>query len=210
MAKRRRGDLFKGIFGNLDRALKELDVNIYAEAGEYVKERIVAQARQGRTMVSGKQEKLPELSADYVDWREGIEKGARKAASSMRREAKKNDKDAKVSVRDGKRKIGVDPKFFSPNRSNLTLTGQYLESIKVTDINPGRKEITIEPTGERKKGGPQWIESKKKPPSNKKLAGYLAKMGRSIFGLDETGKKVLLNKVKRKVRESIRKNLLRK
>jgi hypothetical protein len=209
MAKRRRGkgDALGAMFRNLSDAMKSLNVDLYKEAGDYVRDRIVSKARQGKTMADGTEKDLAPLNPDYVVWREHLEHGAKGMTRQLRREAKKKDKEAKVGAAAGKAAVGVDPKFFSPNRSNLTLTGQYLESIEVTNINAGRGEITIEPTGDRKKGGPQWIESKKKPPSNKKLAGYLAKMGRSIFGLDETGRKVLLNKVKRKVRDSIKKNL---
>lgn len=93
----------------------------------------------------------------------------------------------------------ADSEFFSPKRSNLTFTGQYLKSIRVTKISRANRTLFVEPTGTRKDGL-----------TNKKLSGYVAKQGRNIFGMDQTGLKVLKNMLVREIRNSLRKNLLKK
>ena len=153
-------------------AFNELPDRLYLDIGRYIAARIVFKARTGKTAVSGKESKLPPLSDGYVKQRE-----ARKKAGDS----------------------SLDSDFFSPRRSNLTLTGQYLKSIALVKFDRVKKLLQIRPTGRRKEGL-----------SNEKLSEYLAKQGRSIFGVDETGRRVVSNMVKNEIRKSIRKRLLRK
>ena len=55
----------------------------------------------------------------------------------------------------------------TPNKSNLTFTGQMLESLKLTKINTRNGSFKIEPKGKR----------------NKDVAGFVDEGGRSFLGL---------------------------
>lgn len=153
-------------------ALERMDERFLLELGEYVSKRIVMKARMGKTMYSGKEGKLPELSARY-----------KKARRAMKKSGSAE----------------LDPDFFSPNRSNLTLTGQYLKSIRTTKVEQAKRLVTVEPTGVRKDGM-----------GNQQLAGYLAKMKRNVFGIDDLTKKNIKQKVLREIRKQLRNRVLRK
>jgi len=165
----------KNLGETLDRirkAISEIDDETFKEIGKYAADRVVMKARTGKTMITGQEEPLKPLSANYIKSRQALAKNPKGKA---------------------------DPDFFSPRRSNLTLTGQYLKSIVVTKIDKMKRLITIEPTGDRTDG-----------PDNKTLAGYLAKQGRNIFGIDKTGRQVIKQKVLRALRNQLRSKILRK
>jgi hypothetical protein len=175
-------DKLTKIFSNLREAFTKLEVDAYKEIGDYVRDRIVSKARQGKQVVGGKEKKLDPLSNEgpnsYVDQRKRYAKTGK-----------------------GPHGVAIDETFFSPNRANNTLTGQFLESIKIEKIDQAKGEITIGPGDGDRKG---------EKLTNKTLSGYLKKMGRSIFAIDETARKVLLNKLKRRVRDQIKKKNLSK
>lgn len=153
-------------------AFNELSDRLYLDIGQYMAARIVFKARTGKTMAGGQEKKLPPLSDRYVKDRQNRQKSGDST---------------------------LDSDFFSPRRSNLTLTGQYLKSIALVKFDRVKKLLEIRPNGRRTDGL-----------ANQKLSEYLAKQGRSIFGLDQTGKRVISKMVVNEIRKSIRKNLLRK
>jgi hypothetical protein len=208
----------KGKIKNLGKVLNQLKdamtflnrKDIYSQVGEYVRDRITSKARSGKTMISGETENLKALSPAYIKERERQKKLLGNEIKSARKNKKlgfKQDdfnhggKGWKFAVGEARNKgmKHTDPDFFSPKRSNLTFTGQFLESLKVTKIDQENRIVTIEPTGTRDDGL-----------KNKKVGEYVAKQGRNIFGIDTTGLKVIKNMVIRELRNSLRKNLLKK
>lgn len=162
---------FREIFAKIRGAVNDLDLSVLPEIGELVSSRIRAVARTGKTMASGQATKMPALSASYV-------------------------KDRKRWRARGE-KVGD---VFSPARSNLTASGQYLDSIKTTKIDKAKAEVVVGATGKRTG------ESL----TNQKLAEYLSEQGRSIWGIDAITRRRIVSMVKADIRNRIRKTLLKK
>lgn len=196
--------------GTLRDVFQKLPPALFVEVGNYIAARIVFKARTGKTMVDGTEKPLKPLDKEYIEFRESIMSGVKTGAARARQRRRENSfQSTKGIIKDVKGKV-VDPKYFSPARSNLTLTGQYLASIKLKSVNVAERLLTIAPSGMRKRG-PQFIKVKNAPLiSNEKLASYLEKQGRSIFGIDKTTKSVISKKVINEIRKGLRKNLLRK
>lgn len=75
-----------------------------------------------------------------------------------------------------------DKTFFRIDFSNLTATGQMLESIKGRFVKSTR-EIIVEPTGNRDPS----LQNNSEFKTNKALAKDLASRGRTFLGLDRVG-----------------------
>src|SRR5690606_18358399 len=84
--------------------------------------------------------------------------------------------------------------FFRWDKSNLTQTGQLLDSLKA-DIK--KNKITIEPTGNRDPG----LSGRDEFSTNKELARDLAGRGFLFLGLDGTGvkriKQMIIDEIRR-------------
>ena len=153
------------VFAAIKEAIGDLPESMYTDIEKITVERIVAKARTGKTMASGKEEKLKPL------------------------------KDSTIKSRKYKQERGLtDGEFFSPKRSNLTETGQYLRSFKRSKLDRKNARLTIEPEGTRQDG----------KLTNKKLAGYLNEQGRSVFGLDKIGKQRIFQRVKEELRRRLK------
>lgn len=187
-------------------ALTEIDDSTYQEIGDYVLKRVVSKARMGKTMISGDDAKLKPLSKNYIEAREAMiaRDGANlKGGSAIQKRIKgsiNSGAGSALAKQMAAAEAGLDTEFFSPKRSNLTLTGQYLRSFAITKIDKLKRIMFIEPTGNREG----------ETLSNKKLAEYLAEQGRSIFGLDKLGRKAIREKVLRALRSKLRSTLLKK
>lgn len=86
------------------------------------------------------------------------------------------------------------------NKSNLTLTGQLIKSLKRVS---SRFSVEIAPDGARTpyknvKGG-----TAKKTPTNQELANYLAEKGRKFLGFNEKLKSQIVKKLKEHIRRSL-------
>jgi len=81
-------------------------------------------------------------------------------------------------------------------KSNLTYTGQLLDSLKVTKVNAKKGSFRIEPTGRRKDGK-----------TNKKVAEYVDKNGRPFLGLTSADQLNINKLFKQTLTDSIRKRL---
>lgn len=97
--------------------------------------------------------------------------------------------------------------YYRPYLSNVTFTGQLLESIKLVKINRSNSSVEIDATGERtpyknKKGK---SVGKKNTPTNKKLVEYLGDIGRNIFGINKQMTNVINKIVRRYINEEIKK-----
>lgn len=121
----------------------------------------------GRSLATG--DRFKPLSGPYKKWR-------KKVLSKSTQWARTN-------------KVG---QFFSPNKSNLTLTGQLINSLKGRS-NFRTQRITVKPTGSRSDGL-----------KNEEVAGDVAKNGRPFLGLDEKGRQRIIQIVKRDLRRQIR------
>lgn len=95
---------------------------------------------------------------------------------------------------------------FSTRRSNLTMSGQLLESLAHKIVGAGK--LVIEATGTRipyfyttiKKGIRQ--RKKKHEPTNEELAGYVAEQGRPFLGIRDA----IRDRIKRQVVAFIRRS----
>ena len=124
-------------------------------------------------MATGKEEEIKPLSSDYINKRKKMKKSGDKS---------------------------TDPTFFRPAKSNVTLTGEYLNSVHVKSMDKRKGEFVIGPNDQ--KHGDDDI-------TNSQLAGHLAKQGRSIYGIDDTTKARIVAILKRDVRNALKKNLLK-
>lgn len=82
---------------------------------------------------------------------------------------------------------------FSPQKSNLTLTGQLLASLKGSP-NVRLQRIQLSPTGGRTDGL-----------TNIEVAGHVADNGRPFLGLDDKGRARMVQIVLRDLRRTLRK-----
>lgn len=80
-----------------------------------------------------------------------------------------------------KTRKGKKGDFFSPNRSNLTLTGQMLDSIK-SKVSDGK--ITVSLSGTRDDGQ-----------TNKEVGEFVSENGRPFLNLAVEEKQILLRKI---------------
>lgn len=163
----------RGAFNKIATAIKELEIDALPEIAEFVRSRIVAKARTGKTMASGKEESLKPLSPNYIDQRKKLRKSGDKS---------------------------TDPTFFKPAKSNVTLTGEYLNSVHVRSMDKKKGEFVVGPN-DQKHADDDF--------TNQQLAAYLSKQGRSIYGIDDTTKARIIAILKRDVRNTLKKNLLK-
>lgn len=94
-------------------------------------------------------------------------------------------------------KTNKPSEFYQYGLSNVTFTGQLLESIKLFKINRSKGSVEIDASGQRAPyknldGSVQ----KSKPPTNQKLVEYLKEKGRIIFGINKQMQNVI-NKIVR-------------
>ena len=89
---------------------------------------------------------------------------------------------------------GSTGQAFSPTKSNLTLTGQLLESVKGS-ANVRLQRVQLACVGSRSG------ESL----TNARLAGYVAEQGRPFLGLDDKGRARMVQIVLRDLRRTLRK-----
>jgi hypothetical protein len=102
-------------------------------------------------------------------------------------------------------------KFYRSGASNLTFTGQLIESIKFTKINKSQSSVTIEASGERTPyknlSGKITDKARKNTPTNEELSEYVKDGGRPLFGVNKQMNNVLSKIVRlflnKKIRESI-------
>jgi len=175
----------RSIYDELTKQREELD-----KIGRFARDRIVAETRKGNDLTRDGA-KQPELSESYIAWRRGvISLGKVRESRGTRNDY---EKAARIS---GKNSTVPDPTFFRPTKSNLTMTGQLLNSIEYT-VKVEDSKIIIEPTGTRDDGK-----------TNKEVAYSLAhrKNKRTFLGLDDRGFK----RIRTVIVEAIRRLALKK
>lgn len=188
----------RAIYEDLTTQAEELD-----KIGKFTRDRIVAETRKGKDLTNNGA-KQPELSEGYIAWRRSL--GARfkatdRAANAIAEGRDVSRSDLKKISKITHRTPTPDSTFFKPAKSNLTLTGQLLNSIEYT-VKVSERKIIIEPTGSRDDGK-----------TNKQVAEELATRstglaprGRKFLGLDERG----FQRIRNLIVEAIRRLALKK
>lgn len=176
----------KSVFNSIRAVFKDSleKQKLYDEIGKFAASRVKEETAKGRDLTK-EGARQPELSEGYIRIRELVDRG----------------------------KLIIDPpagRLFRFNRSNLTLTGQLLESVSA-EVSPRKKTVTISPEGSRKKtvifnpatGKPLFGDESlgSQPNTNQELADDLAKRGRTFLGMDKKGvkriRRIVLDEVRR-------------
>lgn len=95
---------------------------------------------------------------------------------------------------------------FSPNRSNLTISGQLIDALDFKVTRTGF-EVFVKDSNRTAYSTLGLINRAKNstPPNNQKLAEFLADAGRSFVGIDNKGLKQVSNIFEDEIRRQIRK-----
>lgn len=171
MAKARIKNL-KSVFNAVNRTFEKTveSSDLLNNIADFAETRVKQQTRIGKQLPAiddqGGVAKQPPLSSGYIEFRKRVKEGASK--------------------------IKPDSQFFRVRKSNLTLTGQLLESVRGRAIK-SKRQIVIEPIGKRDDGL-----------TNKQVASDLASRGRSFLGLDQTGIRRIRTLVLQVLRRNIR------
>jgi hypothetical protein len=172
------------VFEALDKALRA--PKLMGEIAEFIQERIYQNTKRGYYPGTRKNlAKLRPLSPGYIAMRKALLKGAEADARGILTSKKRAKKKAKA-------KFG---EFFSPARSNLTMSGEMLDALGSTiDTSSGQVRIFVEDT-QRTDGL-----------SNAAVATKVQEAGRKFLGLDDIG----IDRVKRMVIADLRRRLKRR
>lgn len=163
----------------MDKVVREklFSTEIMRQVGEFSVERIYSNTKRGRhPNDQGELVKNKELSPKYIEYRK---------------------KYSKIAAQTGD--------FFSPKRSNLTLTGQLLDSIDMRFI--GRRLIEIFIPNTRRKPPVSISERPRKPKpqkTNKEVAISLFLNGRPFMRMDRVGLRTIRNMFQRDLRSKLR------
>jgi len=174
----------KSVLGSIETAFTESlrKTELYESIGDFAVKRIQRETRSGR-----------DLSRDGQPIQDTAE----------------STKNIKELIASGKIKMNPSkPRFFRPQVSQVTQTGELLDSLDYKFIRSSR-ELEISPTGSRKKTSYTWRKSGEKVKflsddhidSNKGLAKDLAKRGFTFLGIDNKGirriRKLVLDEIRR-------------
>lgn len=103
-------------------------------------------------------------------------------------------------------KTNKPSEFYQPFLSNVTFTGQLLESIDVVKINKNESSVTIDATGPRTSYKNLNGSLQKNTPTNAKLVEYLKEKGRLIFGINKQMTNVINKIVRTYINAEIKKS----
>lgn len=176
----------------LDKIFKDSSANkkILIEIGEFTKSRIFKFTKSGKSIAGKKPKSLKRLSASYKVFRRGEVTFWTDEQGRLR----KGNFKSKILNKTGS--------LFAPDRSNLTLTGQMLDSLK-SFVNVGKKTVTVAPTGKRRPVG-----KRRRVLKNTEVAEFVAENGRPFLGLDDKGikrvKRIVLDDIRRRIRTASR------
>lgn len=129
------------------------------------------------------------MAAEFMKLRTRLGYGV--AETGARRERLKALKDTYIERRKRDKEDGTLSERTTPSKSNLTRTGQMLDSIEVTDAKKAR--VVVGPTGDRSNSDL----------SNADVAGFVAKAGRAFLNLSD----LELRKLKNQVRQDFKRFL---
>lgn len=183
----------QSIYKDLTTQAEELD-----KIGEFARDRIVAETRKGYDLTENGAPQ-PELSESYIAWRRTLANRGR----ALERVSKGSQKQKDLELVSGitERTPTPDSTFFRAAKSNLTLTGQLLNSIEYT-VKASQKKIIIEPTGFRDDGKTNLEVAEELATRKTRLAPF----GRKFLGLDDRG----FQRIRNLIVEAIRRLALKK
>lgn len=150
----------------------------------FMKTRIYQYTKRGQSLVL--EAKLAPLSQGYVEYRKRLLKS--KESKILKKVAGK-----KAAKNRALKKFG---EFFSPSRSNLTLSGQMLDALK-SEVDEQKGQVTV------------FVESSSRNDSdlnNAEVAKKVAENGRPFIGLDRVGR----DRIRRMVVAELRRALKRR
>lgn len=131
---------------------------------------------------------------------ERIQKVTRTGRSMVTGQKLKPLADSTKRIKESLKKFNTPSRFYRKGKSNLTFTGQLLDSLKAFEGKTGNR-FEIRPTGDHKaiRGKGRKIVSPRRP--NVDIAEDLAKGGRPFLGLDEKAigqlKRITLRELRR-------------
>jgi hypothetical protein len=134
--------------------------------------------------------RLGEIAADMIRTRTRLGYGVKRPGAS-REKLEKLAEATKESKR-RKRKRGDLSDQTTPTRSNLTDTGQLLDSLQVTDVKEG--EVTIGPKGRRSDGM-----------TNEEVGSFVTENGRPFNNLSDVEEKRIAEEFRKQVQKSLEK-----
>lgn len=166
------------------------DDRLLNDIGKFTLERIRGFVRSGYSLDGNQKKRLKRLSESYKDMR----RGAVKWRTINGKRIPFPEPDERLNE--------VDVKFFDPEFSNLTFTGQLMNALGYT-TNSSERKITVEVEDSSRKGKYEKL-------SNKEVAKHVADNGRPFLGLDKTGVARINKLVKAFLRKEIIKQRLKK
>lgn len=172
---------FNQVRKDLDKIILEIVSNSFLKVlAEKARQLIYRRVKSGKGVnpSSGQEQSLKALSDRYVQYRKG------NFSFSTKKKGKK------VTANKGAPRLG---EFGSPGKSNLTLTGEMLDSI----------QIKIEKYGFRLYF-PTTKHKFSKRVTIRELAQYVQENGRPFFSLSQGERRVLLKAVQDEVRKQLR------
>lgn len=193
-----------GFINRTDRVIAILrgalkDPTLLRSLSDFLRTRIYQYTKRGYSLGSlktttrrgniGDPRKLKPLSESYIEYRKGLRKSGKTKSTKLLRKAglKKFANNLEM------RKFG---EFFSPARSNLTLTGQMLDALKADiDQNSGQAIVYVDDTSR-----------KDSDLTNKQVAEKVAQDGRPFMGIDRVGR----DRIRRTAQAFVRRKLKRR
>jgi hypothetical protein len=128
--------------------------------------------------------------------------GAKGIANAENAAAKLNAGGSTIAERERLQRKGKLSELTTPGKSNLTRSGQLLDSIKAHPIE-GNK-VKIAPEGDRKDPG------RKQQLNNQQVAKYVTDQGRAFINPSDAELKAVQDQVKAQVKNLVRANLTKK
>lgn len=164
---------------------KVADTKLLLDIADFAKSRIQSFTRSGKSLVT--ESRLKPLSNSYKDMRRGAVKY-------------RTLPDGRVIVlpEPDERLKEVDTRFFDPDYSNLTFTGQLMNAITAT-VKFKDRIIEIFVNDKKRTGKYEKL-------TNAEVAEHVKANGRPFLGLDDKG----IDRIKKLVINNIRKQILRK
>lgn len=177
------------VLGSLDKAIR--NGALLTEIAVFIRDRIYQNTKRGYYAgVRKNLAKFRPLSEGYVAQRRALLKAEAKDAKTLSRSKKSAKKKALKNFGD----------FFSPARSNLTLTGQMLDALDYrVDVAAGEISVFVEASQRDDDGSGETL-------TNADVAKKVQEAGRVFLRLDDTG----IERVKRLVIADLRRRLKRR
>lgn len=183
-------EVIKAVTSKMERALRR---GITMQYVEELRDRIVKRTRVGIGVnpETGKGERLKKLSTKYIQQRKGSKTIKRRAAI---------DKKRRKAAREESKRTGekVKPNLVaqtSPAKSNLTATGQLLNSLTVIKLKL-KNAVGFRISVPDKTRGRDFRGRSSRGLTNRTLAGYVKEQGRNFFGFTKSQRNLIVKEIR--------------